>query len=513
MDIAEKALRWLFWLPDILDQDERRRRYFLARVSLVLALAGLFLAAVSFAQYRFLGDIWLEGFQQVYQVAIFASLGYLLIWLLNRAERTSSWVLGVLALLLLTIAVSYSDTPREVVYGRSLMIWVIPIAIAPLILPSAATFVAATLATFVVTSVTIASDLGVVNYYAILFFYLLAFALWLSARALEDALRAAQREAEKYRVVIESVADGIVVVNREGSLLDANFSAKKLLGPELGTAVHHNDERVQVGDRVVEFSWSPVPLVGQVAVIRDITRQIEVERAKDAMLGNVSHELRTPLSSISGFAEVIGMMSETPKITDMAKRILVNAGRLTDLVNSLLDHAQIQAGAFRLSPTAFELSKLTNEVWELMSWMAEGKGLIFEILVDEQAPQNILSDFARVRQVFVNLIQNAIKFTDHGSVKVTVFSLPAGDQWGFTVADTGDGIPTSRLPDIFEPFRRGSDYAVRTRQGAGLGLSISKQLVELMGGKIEVRSEVGRGTTFTVTLPQKINQNVDVSHE
>jgi signal transduction histidine kinase len=134
-------------------------------------------------------------------------------------------------------------------------------------------------------------------------------------------------------------------------------------------------------------------------------------------------------------------------------------------------------------------------------------------LVDEQAPQNILSDFARVRQVFVNLIQNAIKFTDHGSVKVTVFSLPAGDQWGFTVADTGDGIPTSRLPDIFEPFRRGSDYAVRTRQGAGLGLSISKQLVELMGGKIEVRSEVGRGTTFTVTLPQKINQNGDVSHE
>jgi signal transduction histidine kinase len=226
---------------------------------------------------------------------------------------------------------------------------------------------------------------------------------------------------------------------------------------------------------------------------------VEVERAKEAMLGVVSHEMRTPLAAIIGFAEIIALRNDLA--TTFAERIRVNAQRLTYMVNDLLDHAQMQTGTLKIRNEPFSPESLLLLVKNLLSGLAEQKSLRLITQVDPSLPEFILSDSSRLQQVLVNLVGNAIKFTDYGEVQVWCKLL--GDEWQITVRDTGIGIPDERLPDIFEPFRRGSDYATRNHQGAGLGLSIVKKLVTLMDGRIEVQSTVGQGTVFTVTLPLK----------
>ena len=514
MTAVKNFTDWLFRLPSISDRSEVRRRSFLAKISLGLAAGGIIVAAIAISQYQHFG-FWPEGLSEVFWDGFFASVGSLLIWFLNRTRSEGGRFgipYGTMFLVMLIVLVSQSDSPRAILNGRTLMAWVLPIAAAPLILPPKSTYWAATMSVIAIVIMAIRYSLNV-NPYAVFFFYGLAFLLWLSARALENALIAAEQETEKYRAVIASVADGIVVVDQNGKTLDANAAVEALLGKDL-SALQRQNGQVEIGDRVVEFSWSRVPSVGAVAVVRDITRQIEVERAKDSLLGIASHELRTPLTAILGFADIIEMEmgNDNPRVAAYVKRIQVNVGRLKDLVNSLLDHAQIQAGAFGFRLAEFELLKLTDEVTDLMAGMARDKELVFSLLVDESAPQVVCGDFARLRQVLVNLLGNAIKFTSQGSVTVRVYSLSEMD-WGFAVSDTGAGIPSARLPDIFEPFRRGSDYATRNQQGAGLGLAISRQLIELMGGKIEVRSEVGKGTDFLVTLPKTILLENEVSNE
>jgi signal transduction histidine kinase len=277
-----------------------------------------------------------------------------------------------------------------------------------------------------------------------------------------------------------------------------------ILGDNLLEAITQITERAEYKGRILEFNWAVVQQVGRVAVIRDITRQVEVDRAKDALLGSVSHELRTPLTAIGGFAEVIEFMAKAVKggesIASYAIRIKKNVGRLTNLVNSLLDHAQMQAGALKLLWQDVSLPGFFRELDELMSGMATEKGLGFRIDFDEPEPGTVQADKERLEQIFVNLIGNAIKFTEKGSVSIRVYLLP-GERWGASVIDTGAGIPPAQLPDIFLPFRRGSDYATRARQGAGLGLSISKNLAEMMGGEVNARSELGAGTTLSVAFP------------
>lgn len=150
---------------------------------------------------------------------------------------------------------------------------------------------------------------------------------------------------------------------------------------------------------------------------------------------------------------------------------------------------------------SFSPSSLLLLVKNMLSGLAEQKSLNLITQVDAALPELILGDSGRLQQVLVNLIGNAIKFTDYGEIHVSFKALEA--EWQLIVQDTGIGIPVERLPDIFEPFRRGADYATRPHQGAGLGLSIVKKLVTLMEGKIEAQSAVGAGSVFTVTLPLK----------
>jgi len=239
--------------------------------------------------------------------------------------------------------------------------------------------------------------------------------------------------------------------------------------------------------------------VGRVAIVRDVSRQVEVERAKDAMLGVVSHEMRTPLAAIIGFAEVIALHNDMA--TPFAERIRVNAQRLTYMVNDLLDHAQMQSGKLKIRNEPFSPASLLLLAKNLLSGLAGQKSLKLITHVDVALPELILGDTSRLQQILVNLLGNAIKFTEYGEVSVSVKMLET--EWQMLVQDTGIGIPAERLPDIYEPFRRGSDYATRQHQGAGLGLSIVKKLITLMDGRIEVESTVGIGSVFTITLPLK----------
>lgn len=489
-------------IPDIFDPDDRRRRQILSIILSFFIMGGLFSIITTFSY----GDPFLDVVRDPDASLILLSsaslvVAFAFLFALNRYLRARSMA-GWLFTLLLIAIISVSDTPSELV-GRGLIIWTLPILAGGIVLPPLAVFVIA-----LVVSVTngyisiIVLNLSP-NPYAIAIFFVIAALTWLGMSITNGAIRTARIEAQKNAAILNGVADGVVVLNENDQVVLANPVALSLMGSGLTQLVTERKDQQELRGRVLAFEWSHVAGVGRVAIVRDISRQIEVERAKDAILGVVNHEMRTPLTAIIGFAEVIAKRPEP--VSEMAGRIRVNAQRLVHMVNNLLDHAQAQSGTLKIRSEVISLFSLMQSVTNLLSGLAREKNLPLRTDVDPTLPETIVNDNAKLQQILVNLIGNAIKFTDQGEISVS-FQSPETKQansWCIVVRDTGIGIPEERLPDIFEPFRRGSDYATRCHQGAGLGLSIVKNLVTLMNGKVEVESAVGKGSVFTVTLPLK----------
>jgi signal transduction histidine kinase len=170
------------------------------------------------------------------------------------------------------------------------------------------------------------------------------------------------------------------------------------------------------------------------------------------------------------------------------------------MVGDLLDEAQIRAGRLSIKLQVFKTASLLETLHNTMDKIASDKGLYLRDEMDPQMPEKLMGDPHRLQQVLVNLVNNAVKFTEMGGILVRVLRSEPGC-WKMEVADTGVGIPESEIPHIFETFRQVDNVTTRQQGGFGLGLSIVKQLVELMGGEIAVRSEEGNGSVFTVTLP------------
>jgi len=217
----------------------------------------------------------------------------------------------------------------------------------------------------------------------------------------------------------------------------------------------------------------------------------------------VSHELRTPLNAILGYAEmfkeaVYGPMNS--KQINMAERIMKNTQRLLGLINDLLDQAQMEAGKLTIQMGPVKPAELLENLHGVMDQIAHEKGLKLTSEIDDKLPEIVNGDMARLQQILVNLVNNGVKFTDRGSVHVRLL---CGDseEWRMEVSDTGRGIPESEIPYIFETFRQVDGAATRAQGGFGLGLSIVKQLVNLMNGEIKVKSKMNKGSTFTVILP------------
>lgn len=228
----------------------------------------------------------------------------------------------------------------------------------------------------------------------------------------------------------------------------------------------------------------------------------KASNAKSEFLARMSHEIRTPLNSVLGMLE---LLKETPLNKDQERYINLfsHAGEnLKALINDLLDFSKIEAKALTIEEISYDLNKTIRSVFEILQLKAEEKGLEYKLDIDEQIPLCQIGDPTRLRQVLFNLIGNAIKFTKEGSVRIKT-QLINDTHFSITIEDTGIGIPREKLAQIFTPFFQGDVSITREYGGTGLGLVISKNLAEIMNGNLVMKSLLGRGSVFTLTLPNR----------
>jgi len=548
------------------DPDEARRKKLLNTL-----LTGIFAAAfVGSIITLILVSLNIVAFSEVFLIfssSLIFAIGTVIIFFINR---WSGKLASLLFLVLFTIALSFSDTPAQLANGRSLFVYAIPIAISSLILIPPASFIFSALSSAIITYLAISVSITP-NIPGIIGFFILALVSWLSSRSLENALRelrvinadldqiVAERtqalsesltreqiEAGRSQAILESIADGVVVYGLHGKAIQANPALSRLLDIPFDQIIQstvnqlaHSDQldpkyrdklerllsdpgyqitsqRVEWDQKTLSISAATVldpagNLIGTVGVFRDFTREAEIEKMKNSFLAIVSHELRTPLNAIIGYAEMLKESILGPINENQARasdRIMSNTDRLLSIVSDLLDQAQIEAGKLTIKMRPFSPSELLENVHGVMDKAAADKGLSLTSSIDPELPQSLNGDLARLQQILVNLTNNAIKFTDTGSVQIQLKRLNP-KHWTLEVLDTGHGIAENEILKIFDTFQQVGSGATREHGGFGLGLSIVKQLAELMGGKVTVKSQEGVGSTFTITLPLISNEKTE----
>ena len=243
--------------------------------------------------------------------------------------------------------------------------------------------------------------------------------------------------------------------------------------------------------------------------IKRVRQQAEKANiAKSEFLANMSHEIRTPMNAIIGLNDIIMEECTDPSIHEHARDVQSAAKNLLAIINDILDLSKVEAGKMELVYTDYHLKTVVGEVVGMMDMAASKRGLIMKYECDESLLCRYNGDEGRIKQILINILNNAIKFTKEGGVKASVTGRPGGNEDEelivFRVEDSGCGIREEDLNKIFEDFRQVDSKKNRSVEGTGLGLAIVKHLVELMGGTIQVESEYGKGTVVTITIPQKI---------
>jgi PAS domain S-box-containing protein len=358
-----------------------------------------------------------------------------------------------------------------------------------------------------------------------------------------------QRQKQYYQSLLEVSPTAIVTIDPDHRVTSWNPAAEKLFGYSREEAIGHdidalvaNSEavhheavqlnrqtreagQVQVTTRrtrkdgsLVDVDVRAAPIgvgdemVGLYAIYHDIS---ELQRAreqaeaatqtKSAFLAMMSHEIRTPMNAVIGMTGLLVETDLTPEQRSYTEVIRSSGEALMAIIDDILDFSKIEAGRLELERRPFDLRSCVESAFELVAASASGKGLDLAYLFDEALPSAIVGDAARLRQILINLLNNAIKFTDTGEVVLSVDgeALESGEEvvgrrhrLHFAVRDTGIGIPTDRQSRLFESFSQVDASTTRRYGGTGLGLAISKRLCELMGGTIWVESQVGKGSTF-----------------
>ncbi len=366
------------------------------------------------------------------------------------------------------------------------------------------------------------------------------------AEHLGSLVRVQQVETSKSRAILNSITDGVIVTDHEHGILLFNPAAERILGlaradvlggpvfdiigvygtsgSRWSEAIHGWSDKTpspdQVGfiseqivledGRVIAVHPAPVVLgeefLGTVSIVRDISREVEVDRLKSEFVATVSHELRTPMTSIKGFVDLLLMgvsgilNSEQRRYLDIVR---INTNRLEILVDDLLDISRIESGRTLLVIEPISISTIFSEAEAYIHQMCKeyDKALEVEIVFTEDVPM-IMGDAERVRQILENLVENSVHYTPSGG-KIALKAVAVDDSVEIEVSDTGIGISLQEQNRIFERFYRGEQALNLGVAGTGLGLSIVLNLVEMHGGRIWVTSEgiPGSGTSFTVALP------------
>jgi PAS domain S-box-containing protein len=362
----------------------------------------------------------------------------------------------------------------------------------------------------------------------------------------------AQAQMLLQSAALEATENGIIITDLRGKIQWVNPAFSRLTGYSFQEAIERNPKILKSGkqpDEFYKYLWDTIragevwhgelvnrrkdgtfyneemtitpltqpggTITNFIAIKQDVTERkheeeqlrqahqeaIEANRMKTQLLTSVSHDLRTPLGCIMGYAEmlqrgVLGNINDEQK--NAAAEILDGANRLLIFVNNLIGQAQLETGRVVIRPSIFQPVELIEGVKSLVGFMAKKKSLAFESEIDPSLPKRIRDDPYWLKQILLNLVNNALKFTEKGFVKVRFF-LVDPSHWAMQVSDSGIGIPEDAKQSIFEAFKQVAGK--ESLEGSGLGLSIVSHLTTLMDGKIELQSELGRGSTFIIVLP------------
>lgn len=249
--------------------------------------------------------------------------------------------------------------------------------------------------------------------------------------------------------------------------------------------------------------WNYVKLLEESRIKADAANQ-----AKTTFLAHMSHEIRAPINAVMGMSEMILRESREPEIYGYAKDVNNAAKSLLSIINDVLDVAKIEAGKLEIIPNEYNTLELLKDVYYMVSFRAEGKSIKLEVDIDKKLPKALYGDDVRIKQILINLLSNSIKYTHTGKVVFKIEKLE-GNEIRYTVTDTGIGIKPEDIYKLFKPFERIEEERNHNIEGTGLGIPITIQLLDMMGSKLEVESEYGKGSKFSFTINQGIvDENV-----
>ncbi len=377
-----------------------------------------------------------------------------------------------------------------------------------------------------------------------------------SVRAFDPAIETALKDSETlYASLVENLPVNVIRKDKQGRFVFVNrafcnllqLPAEQILGKtdydfypremadkfraddvgvmetgELREDVEANEEQSNGQLRYFQVIKTPVRnssghVIGLQALFWDVTeRKLSVlaleqaktaaeaaNRAKSDFLANMSHEIRTPMNAVLGMSELLHDTELTPSQKEYVETIIDSSESLMNIINDVLDFSKIEAGRLTLDHAPFQLHEMVGDTMRSLAGRAHVKGLELACDIESDVPDAVVGDDGRLRQVIVNLVGNAIKFTTHGEVVLTIEVASADNDsvlLHFAIRDTGVGIPAAKSEAIFDAFEQADSSTTRRYGGTGLGLTISSRLVELMQGQISVESRVGEGTTFHFTV-------------